>query len=109
MKTSLVHISNFDTLEVYKNYRQLHSVCGESFSPDHAMICHHGGLTFVRHNEIRDITAEWLEHVCHDVVIKPHCSHLPERMLFQPLLTGKMMLELIYMPVGSGVAGRVPF
>ena len=31
------------------------------------------------------------------------------RMLFQPLLTGKMMLELIYMLVGSGVAGRVPF
>ena len=35
------------------------------------MICRHGGLTFVRHNEIRDITAEWLERVCHDVVIEP--------------------------------------
>ena len=30
-----------------------------------------GGLTFVRHNEIRDITAEWLDHVCHYVVIEP--------------------------------------
>ena len=48
-----------------------HCVCGESFSPDHAMICRHGGLTFVRHNEIRDITAEWLDRVCHDVVVEP--------------------------------------
>ena len=44
---------------------------GECFSPDRAMICCHGGLTFVRHNEIRDITAEWLERVCYDVVIEP--------------------------------------
>ena len=36
-----------------------------------AMICRHGGLTFVRHNEIRDITAEWLDRICHDVVIEP--------------------------------------
>ena len=28
-------------------------------------------LTFVRHNEIRDITAEWLDRVRHDVVIEP--------------------------------------
>ena len=48
-----------------------HCVCGESFSPDHAMICCHGRLTFVRHNEIRDITAEWLDRVCHDVVVEP--------------------------------------
>ena len=34
------------------------------------MICHHGGLTFVHHNEIRDITTEWLDRVCHDVVIE---------------------------------------
>ena len=73
------------------------------------MVCRHGVLTFVHHNEIRGITAEWLECVCHDVVIEPHCSHLRERMLFQPLLIGKMMLELIYMLVGSGVAGRVSF
>ena len=48
-----------------------HCVCGESFSPDHAMIYCHGGLTFVHHNEIRDITGEWLDRVCHDVVIEP--------------------------------------
>ena len=37
-----------------------HCVCGSPFTPDHAMICRHGGLTFVRHNEIHDLTMEWL-------------------------------------------------
>ena len=31
------------------------------------MICSHGGLTFVRHNELHDLTASWLQEVCHDV------------------------------------------
>ena len=31
----------------------------------------HGEFTFVHHNEIRDIKAEWLDCVCHDVVVKP--------------------------------------
>ena len=33
-----------------------HCVCGASFSTNHAMICRHGGLTFSRHNELRDLT-----------------------------------------------------
>ena len=48
-----------------------HCVCGSPFSPNHAMICRHGGLTFVRHNELRDLTAGWLQEVCHDVTIEP--------------------------------------
>ena len=48
-----------------------HCVCGTSFSVDHAMICRHGGLTFFRHNELRDLTAEWLQEVCHDVTVEP--------------------------------------
>ena len=34
-----------------------HFVCGTPFSVDHAMVCRHGGLTFIRHNELRDLTA----------------------------------------------------
>ena len=34
------------------------------------MVCHHGGLTFVHHNEIRNITTEWLDCVCHEAVIE---------------------------------------
>ena len=48
-----------------------HCVCGVDFSADHAMICRHGGLTFVRHNELRDITAELLSKVCSNVAIEP--------------------------------------
>ena len=63
----------------------------------------------MHHNEIRDITAEWLDRVCHDVVIEPPLQPLRVRMLFQRPLIGKIMSKLIYMLVDSGVAGKVPF
>ena len=43
-------------------------MCG---SIDHAMICQHGGLTFIRNNELRELTANWLKQVCHDVSMEP--------------------------------------
>ena len=48
-----------------------HCVCGTSFSVDHAMICHHGGLTFIHHNELRNLTMSWLHEECHDVIFEP--------------------------------------
>ena len=45
-------------------------VCGTSFSADHAMICCHGGLTFICYNELRNLTASWLHEVCHDVAVE---------------------------------------
>ena len=51
-------------------------VCGATFSTNHVMICCHGGLTFVRHNELRDLTASWLREVCHDVVVEPPLQQL---------------------------------
>ena len=48
-----------------------HCVRGTSFSVDHTMIFRHGGLTFIRHNELRDLTAQWLQEVCHDVTVEP--------------------------------------
>ena len=48
-----------------------HCVCGSTFTADHAMICRHGGLTFVRHNELRNVTAELLSTVCNNVAIEP--------------------------------------
>ena len=47
-----------------------HCVCG-SFCANHAMICQHGGLTFIRHNELQDLAASWLQEVCHDVAVEP--------------------------------------
>ncbi|XP_065903199.1 tetraspanin-6-like [Dysidea avara] len=40
------------------------------------MICRHGGLTFVRHNDLRDIRAELLSKVCNDVSIEPPLQSL---------------------------------
>ena len=39
------------------------------------MICPFGGLPIARHNEIRDITAQWLNEVCADVVKEHHFNH----------------------------------
>jgi len=51
-----------------------HCVCGSSLSVDHVthcMICKHGGLTFLPHNELRDLTANWLKKVCHNIAVEP--------------------------------------
>jgi len=36
-----------------------------------ALICYHGGPTFIHHNDLRDLTAGWLHEVCHDVAVEP--------------------------------------
>ena len=46
-------------------------VCGVQFSVEHALTCPHGGFTFVRHNEIRDMTTNLLSEVCHGVKTEP--------------------------------------
>ena len=48
-----------------------HCECGQPFSSDHAMICKKGGFVSLRHNEVRDITAEMLNEVCYDVKSEP--------------------------------------
>ena len=35
------------------------------------MVCSHGGLFFIRHNEIHDLTAGLLQEVCYDVQVEP--------------------------------------
>ena len=47
-----------------------HCVCCASFDADVAMICRHDGLTFICHNELRDLPASWLHEVCRDVAIE---------------------------------------
>ena len=45
--------------------------CVSNFSVDHAMICPKGGFPTIRHNEIRDLTANMLSEVCHNVIKEP--------------------------------------
>ena len=51
-------------------------ICGKGFSTDHAMICTHGGMTIARHNEIRDLTAGWLNEVCRETETEPQLQPL---------------------------------
>ena len=45
--------------------------CGAKFSVEHALSCPKGGFPSIRHNEIRDLTANLLTQVCSDVCIEP--------------------------------------
>ena len=45
--------------------------CGETFTIDQSMICKLGGFITQRHNELRDLEAEFLSMVCSDVEIEP--------------------------------------
>ena len=51
-------------------------VCGNTFTVEHALSCPTGGVTICRHNEVRDLLANLLTDVCHDVTIEPHLQHL---------------------------------
>ena len=57
-------------------YAPSHCVCGESFSTSHALSCRLGGYPAIRHNEIRDLTANLLSEVCHSVSTEPHLQPL---------------------------------
>ena len=48
-----------------------HCACGASFSVDHSLSCLKGGFPIIRHNEIRNLTADLLTEVCHDVQLEP--------------------------------------
>ena len=47
-----------------------HCVCGQHFTVEHALSCPRGGFPSIRHNEIRNITADLMSEVCHTVGTK---------------------------------------
>ena len=49
-----------------------HCVCGAQFTIEHALSCHCGGFTSIRHNEVHDITADIMTEVCHGIGVEPH-------------------------------------
>jgi len=48
----------------------------QNFSVEHALSCPRGGFPSIRHNEIRDVTADLLTEVCNDVCIEPDLQPL---------------------------------
>ena len=59
----------------------LHCACGASFSVEHELSCPKGGFTILRHNEIRDLTANVLSEVCHNVNVEPALQPLTGEVL----------------------------
>ena len=51
-------------------------VCGLKFDVSHALSCKRGGFVTLRHNEVRNITANLLNEVCNDVKIEPMLAEL---------------------------------
>ena len=57
--------------------RYSHTLCMWcNFSDEHIFSCPRGGFPSIRHNEIRDITANLLTEVCHDVLVEPNLQPL---------------------------------
>ena len=50
--------------------------CGTCFSVEHALSCPKGGFPSLRHNEIRDLTANLLTKICSDVCVEPQLQPL---------------------------------
>ena len=57
-------------------YIPLHCACGELLSVNHAMCCHKGGFPTLRHNEIRDMSANLLREVCPNTCTEPSLQPL---------------------------------
>ena len=49
-----------------------HCSCGAQFNITHAFKCHRGAFPTIRHNRIRDLTAQLLTKVCPSVEFEPH-------------------------------------
>ena len=45
--------------------------CGSKFSIEHVLSCPKGDFPSIRHNEIRDLTANLLTEMCSDVCVEP--------------------------------------
>ena len=86
-----------------------HCVCCASFSVDHAMICRHGGLTFIHHNELRNLTANWIHEVCHDVVVEPPLQPLTGEALVPASANLRDDARKDVMPEAFGVDDKVHF
>jgi len=54
---------------------------GKPFSIDHSLNCSFGGFPTIRHNELRDVTANLLSQVCSNVQITPHLQPLSGKIL----------------------------
>ena len=70
-------------------------ICGALFTVDHAFTCPHGGYPTLRHNEIRDITAQLMSEVCPNVAMSQFFNQLLMNVSFIALQTLRLVLTLM--------------
>ena len=80
----------------------VHCVCGQGFSVDHALNCPTGGYPTLRHNELRDFTAEILTEVCADVCTEPPLQPLLGKTLTYTTANVEDGAGLIFLLLGFG-------
>ena len=56
-------------------------LCGKHFTVDHTLSCPCGGFLSLRRNEIRDVTADLLNELCHNVSAEPELQPLSGELL----------------------------
>lgn len=76
-------------------------VCGASFKIEHALSCPKGGFILIRHNEIRDFTAELLAECCKDVKMEPELQELTGEILPPSIIQTNDALKSIYFYISS--------
>ncbi len=62
-------------------YSPTNCSCQKPFSVDHCLSCPNGGYVIHRHNEICDLTAQFLKEICHDASVEPQLQPLSEESL----------------------------
>ena len=50
--------------------------CGSTFLIDHALSCKKRGFVSLRHNQVRNLTANVFDYVCHNVCVEPQLLQL---------------------------------
>lgn len=56
-------------------------ICGDTFMVDHVMVCRQGGFIIQRHNELRDLEADMVNTVCHNVQVEPVLQEITREVL----------------------------
>ena len=77
--------SSFGTYYGYVGWQQLPTTCecGIHFTMDDALSCKKRGIISLCHNQIRDLTANLLKIMCHDVLIEPTLQQLTGKSLHE--------------------------
>ena len=84
-------------------------VCGSRFDVPHALSCKRGGFVTLRHNELRNITADLLREVCVDVKIEPMLAEMEGELLQQKTSNRSREARLDVSAVNFWVPGQRAF